>query len=206
MTLKTIVKVGGITNLSNARYCAGMGVDMLGFCFSQSSIDYIELENFKEIVGWVSGIEIIAEFDDENKDQIEAVLSVYSFDGILTKNLKAAQYFQSKGIKVILSLRLNSNDELNQFQTNLSDYTTFDLIQISSDELEIISSLNGHLRDWAKKISILKSFDNTPEKILNQISEKSFKGISLNGSHEDKPGFKDYDEIADILEVLEEED
>ena len=29
MPLKTFVKVGNITNLSDARYCAGMGVDML---------------------------------------------------------------------------------------------------------------------------------------------------------------------------------
>jgi phosphoribosylanthranilate isomerase len=206
MTLKTIVKVGGITNLSDARYCAGMGVDMLGFCFSQNSIAYIELENFKEIASWVSGVEIIAEFEDESKDQIEAILSTYSFSGILTKSLEAGKYFQSKGIKVILSLDLDSKDQFDQFRSNLSNYVSFDLIQISSDEPEIISSLNGHLSDWAKKISILKSFDNTPGKILDHITEESFKGVALNGSHEVKPGFKDYDEIADILEVLEEED
>jgi phosphoribosylanthranilate isomerase len=123
----------------------------------------------------------------------------------LTKSLEAAQYFQSKDIKVILSLDLDSKDQFDQFRSNLSDYRSFDLIQISSDEPEIISSLNGHLSDWATKINMLKSFDNTPEKILNQISEKYFKGIALNGSHEVKPGFKDYDEIADILEILEEE-
>ncbi len=37
MALKTIVKVGNITNLSDARYCAVMGVDMLGFCLNKQS-------------------------------------------------------------------------------------------------------------------------------------------------------------------------
>jgi phosphoribosylanthranilate isomerase len=31
MALKCFVKVGNVTNLSDARYCAGMGVDLLGF-------------------------------------------------------------------------------------------------------------------------------------------------------------------------------
>lgn len=31
MALKTFVKISGVNNLSDARYCAGMGVNQLGF-------------------------------------------------------------------------------------------------------------------------------------------------------------------------------
>jgi phosphoribosylanthranilate isomerase len=35
------------------------------------------------------------------------------------------------------------------------------------------------------------------------IDETDIFGISLKGSTEIKPGFKDYDELADILEEIE---
>ena len=43
--LKTLVKVSGIENLSDARYCAGMGVEFLGFPLAQ-----IPFEKFQEIL------------------------------------------------------------------------------------------------------------------------------------------------------------
>ncbi|MFM1835376.1 MAG: hypothetical protein RJA04_63, partial [Bacteroidota bacterium] len=48
--LKTLVKVSAITNLSDARYCAGMGVDLLGFPLGKISID-----QFTEIRNWLAG-------------------------------------------------------------------------------------------------------------------------------------------------------
>ena len=53
MSLKTLVKVGGVTNLSDARYCAGMGVAILGFCPEPSRPDYVDLDKFKEITNWI---------------------------------------------------------------------------------------------------------------------------------------------------------
>jgi len=60
--LKTKVKVSKITNLSEARYCAGMGVDYLSF--PTSSVD---LKSYQEITGWVAGPKFGIEMDgDEN--------------------------------------------------------------------------------------------------------------------------------------------
>jgi phosphoribosylanthranilate isomerase len=48
MPLKTFVKVGCITNLSDARYCAGMGVDMLGFRAVEVRKTTSNLRNFRK--------------------------------------------------------------------------------------------------------------------------------------------------------------
>ena len=61
MPLKTFVKVGCITNLSDARYCAGMGVDMLGFRAVESQENYIKPSQFQEIRGWIAGPLVVAE-------------------------------------------------------------------------------------------------------------------------------------------------
>ena len=55
MALKTLVKVGKISNLSDAWYCAGMSVDMLGFTVIASQENYVSPELFREMRGWFYG-------------------------------------------------------------------------------------------------------------------------------------------------------
>ena len=49
MALSTIVKVGSIRNLSDARYCAGMMVDVLGFSINPNDKNYIKEEETQDI-------------------------------------------------------------------------------------------------------------------------------------------------------------
>ena len=64
MSLKTKVKVGNITNLSDARYCAGMGVDMLGFAIGKADGQGVGATKFKEITDWIAGPEFILELPE----------------------------------------------------------------------------------------------------------------------------------------------
>src|SRR5258706_7752206 len=59
--LMTKVKVGQVTNLSEARYCAGMGVDFLSFPISS-----IDPKTYQEITGWVAGPKFGVEVNAEN--------------------------------------------------------------------------------------------------------------------------------------------
>ena len=53
--LKTKVKVSSIENLSDARYCAGMGVEWLGFPLA------MPVEKLEEIRNWLAGVQIVGE-------------------------------------------------------------------------------------------------------------------------------------------------
>lgn len=203
MSLKTIVKVGGITSLSDARYCAGMGVDMLGFCFSKTSENYIEIYKIKEIIHWISGVEIYAEFDQESKEEIESILSIYDFDGILTSNLEVAIFWKSNGKKVIFEIKIKSNDGIILIDKQITEYSAFNFVQITCDAENLVTNVETKLLFWSQQFNILKSFNLNTKNLTQQIEQGLFKGIALTGSREEKPGFKDYDEIADILELLE---
>jgi phosphoribosylanthranilate isomerase len=73
MALRMRVKVGGITNLSEARYCAGMGCDYLGFRVGGKGLSPKE---FREIAGWVPGPQLVVEVDHlENPEEVARVLS-----------------------------------------------------------------------------------------------------------------------------------
>ena len=67
MALKTFVKISAINNLSDARYCAGMGVDMLGFALEPTNPDSISPEKYTEIIGWLSGVKFVGEFEQSNQ-------------------------------------------------------------------------------------------------------------------------------------------
>ena len=71
MALKVPVKVSGVSNLSDARYCAGMGVHWLGFSIKPDSPNYCSPEQFQEIASWVEGVSHVAEAHDMSIEAIE---------------------------------------------------------------------------------------------------------------------------------------
>src|SRR5882672_2338725 len=87
--LITKVKVSNVTNLSEARYCAGMGVDFLSFPISS-----IDPKTYQEITGWVAGpkfgievssesissvLQYKADFIDANITQIDEASKLENF-------------------------------------------------------------------------------------------------------------------------------
>jgi phosphoribosylanthranilate isomerase len=68
MALAARVKVTGVQDLSNARYCAGMGVEMLGF-----PVDNLSHEKYSEITGWLTGVHIVAETNASTLEQLQII-------------------------------------------------------------------------------------------------------------------------------------
>lgn len=65
MTYPFLLKFSSITNLSDARYAAGMWADFIGFNFDPSSSNYIEPSKAASIIGWISGPAIVGEFGQQ---------------------------------------------------------------------------------------------------------------------------------------------
>jgi len=195
MALKTIVKVGSITNLSDARYCAGMGVEMLGFVIDPLHEYYLPATRYNEIIKWVSGVTIVGEMNDnlESFGAYKQIDVLQISDGALLKKVKEVVS------RVILSVDLikqSLSSVLNDFPE--ADYY---LLQHSEDKID-----GDHLYDFSQygnEHQLILGFGINPENVNQIIDSGIFKGIELKGSAELHPGYKDYDELADILEVLE---
>ena len=78
MARKPVVYVSRITNLSDARYCAGMGVDMIGIVIDRNHPDYVSPQKYKEMIGWISGPRHVAEFT--TTINIDQVIKQYAVD------------------------------------------------------------------------------------------------------------------------------
>ncbi len=207
MALKTFVKISEISNLSDARYCAGMGVDQLGFNVTPGHPNFVDIEKFNEITGWVAGVAFVGEFDHQPLDYIKEALSNYRFDYIQTSRVDLLSEVNQLSQKVVLNLNVDEYEDINRLEQALkyaSDLTEYCLLH-SQDNHEntynwrtlapLASSYRLVLGSWIDSHDISEMITNT-----------NFGGIALKGGNEIKPGYKDFDELADILELIETED
>ncbi|VAW28560.1 hypothetical protein MNBD_BACTEROID06-343 [hydrothermal vent metagenome] len=194
MGLKLSVKIGDVTNLSDARYAAGMGVDYIGFNIDTKSDNFVTATKFNEIVNWVSGIGIIGEIGATLPENIEEYIP-YLTETTEASLLTTESVYRIDGRKLEFATIHNLLDLVND--------VVFFLLELSPEQIEFNSP---ELMSLCTKHPIYLS--STYNEILLEIITNTIKpkGIEVKGSIENQPGFKEYDEIADVLEWLEEED
>lgn len=185
MALRTIVKVGGITNLGDARYCSGMGVDMLGFRVIEGDENYISPKQFQEIRGWITGPQIVAEvYGISRSGDLPEILAQYRPD-YLELGIDEYRILQPE-INLPVILNISSGEQADLIHADF----------LLSRKAESLGNL---------KIPVLLEVDDKG-KIDDALKSVHVKGIALTGSNEIRPGLKDYQALAEILESLETED
>lgn len=203
MNLRTFVKVGSITNLSDARFCAGFGVDLLGFDLNPDSENYISIDQANEIMGWVAGPTFVAEFGDMSLDDIIKLQEENKFPFVQVNNIETADALKSKGYQVIFENIVSNEHDIQVLSQAIGNEYARLIVSCSAPEL--IPAIEETLATGSET-SLIKAFDVELSQLDHIIQVQPYAGIELKGSQEEKPGFKEYDELADILEALEEVD
>lgn len=181
MPLKTVVKVGSITNLSDARYCAGMGVDFLGFRAVEGQENYLPPKKYQEIRGWVTGPQTVAEvYGLTEAAQLDVLLEDYKPD-YLEMGMAELNLFATLPLPVILRVEGEIPAGLRLKPRYL-----------------LVTTLKGH----GDSIPLLLEV-NRPGEMPDVLGEGN--GLALNGGSEISPGLRDYSGLAEILEQLEVE-
>ncbi|GAB4123153.1 MAG: hypothetical protein OHK0045_12850 [Raineya sp.] len=206
MALKTFIKVSNISNLSDARYCAGMGVEMLGFAVEPNSDNYIPPQAYQEMIGWLSGVEFVAEFGKATLEEINKVLEKYPAHALQTENQEVlSKLLQNKQTQKIDALPIkilfksNQIKILQQVAEKYADVVNFFILaeaeKYSMQEIKLLAEKYPTLLEGISKLPLVESF----------LQNTNVKGFVLQGSKEIAPGLKDFDELAEILEGLEVE-
>ena len=206
MALKTLVKISNVTNLSDARYCAGMGVDMLGFSMDADSPDYIDPKKFNEIKSWVAGVQIVGETSAIDPDLIEQLLSTYQPEVLQIDEAALLPYISTFGKPLILRVDLAqlTLDQLNTlFQTGITgaDYVLLE----NNGPLHLDADLKTTLHQLASRYPVLLGTGISAENVHDLLADLPVLGIALSGGDEERPGSKEFGELMDILEAIEEE-
>lgn len=212
MALKTLVKISNVTNLSDARYCAGMGVDMLGFSMDTDSPDYVEPKKFAEIRGWLAGVQIVGETRSTDPEAIEQLLEMYQPDLLQVDEAALLPYLSTLGtsdkeLRFILrvdvaQLTLDQLDTLLQTGAANADYVLLE----SNGPVNMEDELKTLLQRRSTRYSILLGTGISAENVHALLAElSSVRGIALSGGIEEQPGNKEFGELMDILEAIEED-
>lgn len=195
--LKTQVKVSSIANLSDARYCAGMGVEWLGFPLQE-----ITLAHFTEIRNWLAGVQIVGEFTKATAEQIREVVATYQPDVIEIDSSVSLVAIQSIDIPKILRVNIDT-DNLPAIFTASAPYVSHFLLV--GDSVDSLFGMEASIEIWAAQYPIILGLD-IPEGDLDEwVEQSSILGIGLVSGKEDRPGFRDFTDLMTILEKLETE-
>jgi phosphoribosylanthranilate isomerase len=186
MSLKTKVKAGNITNLSDARYCAGMGVDWLSFPAQE-----VNPVSYKEITDWVIGPEFILEVNEAIPLQTIQQYPVNTLE-ISHRQLSLIDLLISSSW--IVTIPLSSWDIIKDELLKYKSKIRFLVITLDGPDINKVQDIASHFK------LLINQSDNYP---MVELLLLPIEGINVNGESELKPGLKDFDKLSSILEELE---
>lgn len=214
--LTTRVKASSITNLTDARYFAAWEVEWLGFNLNIGSTDYIEPHLVKAIKEWVDGVKIIGEFDLASADHINDMVEALGLDGAQLGMFTSLETFQELEyattlFKEIVVERDTSEEAVREHMKEFAPYVKAFVLNFEKNKIDIAqneagSGINkGALSNICKSYPVLLSMSIPPAKLASFVEEIAPLGLSVKGGAEEKVGYKSFDELDDLFELLEVE-
>ncbi|MDZ4699822.1 MAG: phosphoribosylanthranilate isomerase [Rhodothermales bacterium] len=207
--MRTRVKICGITTLADARYCAGAGVDYLGFIQHPPSPRYISPAGAAEIIGWLYGITSVGVFVDATPAEIHAAAAKAGFTMIQLSGDESVDHCRQIDLPVIKTLHVRPDTtpdalrrQMEAFQPHVSAF----LLDTAKAGLR---GGTGQAFDWNVAAELSASFNlfvagglhaGNVREVIQRVHPF---GIDLSSGVEFAPGIKDFDKLADLFETLD---
>ena len=203
MALGSFVYISDVDNLSDARYAAGMGVDLIGFKLDPADEHALNPEKFKEVSEWISGVKRVGEFRDSTPGEVKKLLDQFDIDYLLISDESQLHEFSQLDKPLILQIIVDKETENNLASTLHYCSGSVDYFLLESEKADFDEKEEEFIRTFSSQFPIILGYGVNKENADTIVSNLNLKGISLKGSSETRPGYKDFDEMADILEELE---
>ena len=191
--------IRGINNLSDARYCAGMGADKLTFVLDPALPNHLDAKTVKELAGWIAGVELIGEFDQLSAPAINALAAECALDAVLLRSFRTPEALAEIAPPVYLELTpagLAAGPEI------LPSTPVGFVVELPADApaeaAEALTALATRRPLWLGP-------GLHPERAREWATRLPLAGLSLPSGHEVKPGLRDFDQLEAVFEALEME-
>ncbi len=205
MGLSSFVYLSNVDNLSDARYAAGIGVNLIGFRLNPKDEGSLNAVQFKEISEWISGVQLVGEFDNSSPGEVKDALTQFDVDYLMISDESQLHAFTQLDKPLILRILIDENT-LHDLASTLNYCSgSVDYFLLESEQKDLDEEMKEFIAGYATQFPIILGYGVHMENAKTIVNQLKLKGISLKGGSEIRPGFKDFDEMADILEVLEED-
>ncbi|MEP0548419.1 MAG: phosphoribosylanthranilate isomerase [Rhodothermales bacterium] len=204
---RTKVKICGITQLADARYCAGAGADYLGFIQYPDSPRWVEPKAAKEIIGWLDGIESVGVFVNENAETINARCAEVGFTLAQLHGHETPETVAAVEVPTIKSFRVQhdaSSEQLRALMLPYAGIADFFLLDTHKTSLwgGTGESFNWRLaRDLAGEFPLFLAGGIDAANVQEAIDTMRPFAVDLSSSVESAPGVKDFDKLYDFFEA-----
>lgn len=205
MPLLLPVLVRGVNNLSDARYCAGMGADRLAFPLDPTLPDHLAPASVQELSSWVAGVELVGEFDTLPTAEINTLAAQCGLHYVLLHRLRPLPELEALELPVLLNTEWTPDLLPEDIEALFQQYKPAVAAFLLTGTPE--SPLDGHqltyLMDLARKFPLWIGSGLLRAPIRQQLTDIRPEGLVLQGGHEIKPGLRDFTELEAFFEELE---
>ena len=207
MSLALPVLVRGINNLSDARYCAGMGAQGLIFTLDANLPGAVDAATARELAGWVAGVDIIGEFGHVAGPEINRLVEECGLTGVLLCLDRARQAWP-EGLAVPALIEVPSSLVIKQahYQAAIADLTgAFPHgFALFTTPPEPYPADYAYWHALARQASLWLAGPASPTEAADLAQGVHPAGLILAGGNEIKPGLRDFTELEAVFEALEE--
>lgn len=208
MDLITVLKLGAVNNLSDARFGAGVGAQYLGLNLDQRDPNSLGTVDAPELIQWIQGPAIIGEFGKQEAGHINTVCELLQLGWAQIEDDANLDRIKALETEIILDLAIDNwkQEELLAHMEAANDYVSFYLISLKHGSIEDYLTESGNkefLKNLIAKYPVFFSFDLNKENLKPLLEEFAPHGINLKGSNEDRPGYKDFEELMDMADLLQ---
>ena len=188
--------IRGINNLSDARYCAGMGADKLTFILDPALPGHLDTKTVKELAGWIAGVELIGEFNKLSAPEINTIAADCALDAVLLRSPRTIDELAEIAPPVYLEVAADTAFLVQSFPTSLQGLIVELPEIISAETLEELREMAGQRPLWLGPGLL-------PERARNLTNQLPLAGLSFPSGDEVKPGLRDFDQLEAVFEALE---
>ncbi len=211
--MKAKIKASTISNLTDARYFAARGVDFIGLNINESSESALKETDVRGIIDWLEGPLIVGEFGMKPAKEILDITKRIGLQAIQIEMFYPVEEIrQLKGNTLLQEIVLSDQTDIPLIEkiiiTNspfISLYIlNFEKIGMSWKELQANQNLLNQIRSWSDAVSILLQIPFEAAELHSILALSGVDGFSISGGEEEKIGFKSFDHIDSIFDIIEE--
>ena len=206
--------IRGINNLSDARYCAGMGAAKITFILDPALPGALDTKAVKELAGWIAGVDLIGEFDRLSAPEINAIAAECGLDAVLLRSFRTADelaeiappIYQEIEFPILASIPPRSSGVM----AGWTHEATIDEILpalVAGWVIELPTSFSPEV-EWffttvGRQRALWLGPGLHPDDARKLATELPLAGLVFPSGNEVKPGLRDFDQLEAVFEALE---
>lgn len=202
------LKICGITTLEDARFCAGAGVDYLGFVQYPESPRYVPPDRAREIIAWLHGPEPVGVFVNASAEEINAACAEAGFRLAQLHGHEPPETVAAVEVPVIKTFRVQhdaSSEQLRALMEDYRDVAAFFLLDTHHTSLwgGTGESFNWRVaRELAGAFPLFLAGGISAENVAEAVATMRPYAVDLSSSVERAPGLKDFDKLNALFDAF----